>query len=130
MKQKLNINLKLPIFSWLFFLFLSSGVSYYDNLQFGKPVQIERVDQLIPNCGKKKAFAKFSISSKKSYFNQQQNFQFILINLLSLRLNNHAHILLNRQYSLFKPVSQNTIPLFRSRNLASTSSDDFPDFIS
>lgn len=131
MKQRQNINRKLPIFSWLFFLFLSSGISHHNNnLQFGKPVLIERVDQLIPNSGKKKAFAKFSISSKKRYFNQQQNSQFILINLLSHRLNNHAHILLNRQYSLFKPVSQNTILHFRSRILTSNSSDDFPDFVS
>ena len=131
MKQKQNINLKLPIFSWLFFLFLSSGVSYYhNNLQFGKPVLIERVDRLNLNSGKKKSFARFSIFSRKSRFYQQKNSHVLLINLLSQRLNNHIHILLHRQNRLFRLVFQNKMLHFRSRNLTFNTSDDFPDFIS
>ncbi|MEO6686749.1 MAG: hypothetical protein ABIN24_12325 [Dyadobacter sp.] len=130
MKQKLNSNLKLPIFSWLFFLFLSSGVSYYhDNLQFGKPVQIERVDQLILNSAKKKNVTRFSVNSEKR-LPDRLNYQYLQKNLLSQKLEKYIHIYLNRQFSLFKSINQNTIPHFRSRDLAPHSSDDFPDFIS
>lgn len=131
MKQRQNINLKLPIFSWLFFLFLSSGISYYNNnLQFGKRVQIERVDQLISNSYKKKSVAEFSVFSKKSTLHRRLNSQFLRTNLLSKRLNNYVHIVLNRQSFLFRLIIQNTVLHFESRNRTSNTFDDFPDFIS
>lgn len=131
MKQKQNISLKLPIFSWLFFLFLSSGISlYHSNLQFGKPVLIERVDQIIANSGRKKGILQFSVSLEKSSQFQQSNSQFLRIKLLARKMNSDVHIILNRQYSLFQPVIHNKILHLRSRNLASNSSDDFPDFLS
>lgn len=131
MKQRQNIDRKPPIFSWLFFLFLSSGISHHNNnLQFGKPVLIERVDQLIPNSGKKKAFAKFSIRTEKLGFFQKLNFQFLRLNLLSAKLENNVHNVLNKQFSLSKLVLRNIILHFRSPNLTSDSSVDFPDFLS
>lgn len=118
MKQRQNINLKLPIFSWLFFLFLSSGISYYhSNLQFGKPVLIERVDQL--NFNNKKGVAAFSLVTEKSSLYQKLRPQYLLIKLLSERLENYVHITLTRQTDLFRLILQNTILHFRSRNLAS-----------
>ena len=131
MKQRQNINLKLPIFSWLFFLFLSSGISFYHNtLQSGKPVLIERVDQLNLNSNNKRKVAAFSVVVKKSNLYQNLNSQYLLIKLLSERLKNSVQIILNRQTFLFQKLLQNTILHFRSFNQAYNSSDDFPDFIS
>ena len=131
MKQKRNINLKLPIFSWLFFLFLSSGISYYNNsLQLGKAVQIERVDQLNLNSNHKRSVAEFSLASKKNILYQKLDSQYFLINLLSERLENYVHITLNRQTCLFRLILQNTILHFQNRNQVYNSSDDFLDLIS
>ena len=131
MKQKRNLNLKLPILSWLFFLFLSSGISYYNNnLQFGKAVQIERVDQLNLNSNNKRSVAEFSLASKKNILYQKLDSQYFLINLLSERLENYVHITLNRQTCLFRLILQNLVLHLQSPKLGSNSSDDFSDFIS
>lgn len=131
MKNKQLNGLKLPIFSWLFFLFLSSGISYYQsNLQFGKPVLVERVDQLVSNSGKTKDVAKFSVFSKKSNLSLQLNPQFLLIKLLSERLEISVQIILDRQTCLFQELLQNTTLHFQSLNQAYSSSDDLPDLIS
>ena len=129
MKQRQNINLQLPIFSWLFFLFLSSGISYYhNNLQFGKPVQIERIDQL--NSNNRRKVVAFLVITQKSNLYQKLNSQYLLIKLLSDRLENSVQIILNRQTCLFQKLLQTTILHFRSLSQASNSSDDFPDSIS
>ncbi|SEJ46350.1 hypothetical protein SAMN04487995_4795 [Dyadobacter koreensis] len=129
MKQRQNFNLQLPIFSWLFFLFLSSGISYYhNNLQFGKPVQIERVDQL--NSNSRRKVVAFSVITQKSNLYQKLNSQYLLIKLLSDRLENSVQIILNRQTCLFQKLLQTTILHFRSLSQASNSSDDFPGSIS
>jgi hypothetical protein len=126
MIQERHINLKIPIFSWLFFLFLSSGISHYhNNIQFGKQVQIERVDQLISNSSKKKSVAEFLTVSEKSILHQKLDLQFLQINLLSEKLDNYVRIALKRQICLFKEILQNLIIYLRSRNLAFNSSDDF-----
>lgn len=131
MKQGQNINLKLPIFSWLFFLFLSSGISYYhSNLQFGKPVLVERVDQIISNFGKRDCVVKFSSLSEKSSLLRSLHSQYLQIKQLSKKLDRTVHLALSKQCSLFESISYNTILHFRSHNLASNSSDDFPDFLS
>ena len=131
MKQKRNLNLKLPILSWLFFLFLSSGISYYNNsLQLGKAVQIERVDQLNLNSSNKRSVAEFSLASKKNILYQKLDSQYFLINLLSERLENYVHITLNRQTCLFRLILQNLVLHLQSPKLGSNSSDDFSDFIS
>ena len=131
MKQKRNLNLKLPISSWLFFLFLSSGISFYNNnLQFGKPVQIERVYQLNLNSSNKRSVAEFSIASKKNILYQKLDSQYFLINLLSERLENYVHIALNRQTCLFRLILQNLVLHLQSPKLSYNSSDDFSDFIS
>ena len=129
MKQRQNINLQLPIFSWLFFLFLSSGISYYhNNLQFGKPVQIERIDQL--NSNNRRKVVAFSVITQKSNLYQKLNSQYLLIKLLSDRLENSVQIILNRQTCLFQKLLQTTILHFRSLSQASNSSDDLPGSIS
>ena len=131
MKQKRNINLKLPISSWLFFLFLSSVISFYNNsLQFGKPVQVERVDQLNLNSSNKRSVAEFSLASKKNILYQKLDSQYFLINLLSERLDNSVHIALNRQTCLFRLILQNLVLHLQSPKLSYNSSDDFSDFIS
>jgi hypothetical protein len=128
MTQVRYINLKIPIFSWLFFLFLSSGISYnHNNLQFGKPVQIERVDQLNSNYNKRRV-AQFSVATKKSNLYHSLNSQYFLLNLLSERLQNYLHIAINRQTCLFHLLLKNSILHFRSHNLHSNFSDDFSDF--
>ena len=130
MTQVRYINLKTPIFSWLFFLFLSSGISFnHNNLQFAKPVQIERVDQLNSNYNKRRV-AQFSVATKKSNLYHSLNSQYFLLNLLSERLQNYLHIAINRQTCLFYLLLKNSIFHFRSHNLHSNSSDDFSDFIS
>lgn len=130
MIQEQHINLKIPIFSWLFFLFLSSGISFYhNNLQFAKPVQIERVDQLNSNYNKRRV-AQFSVATKKSNLYHSLNSQYFLLNLLSKRLQNYLHITINRQTCLFHLLLKNSILLFRSHNLHSNFSNDFSDFIS
>jgi len=130
MTQVRYINLKIPIFSWLFFLFLSSGISFnHNNLQFAKPVQIERVDQLNSNYNKR-SVAQFSVATKKSNLYHSLNSQYFLLNLLSKRLQNYLHIAINRQTCLFHLLLKNSILLFQSHNLHSNSSDDFSDFIS
>ena len=129
MKQRQNINLQLPIFSWLFFLFLSSGISYYhNNLQFGKPVQIERIDQL--NSNNRRKVVAFLVITQKSNLYQKLNPQFFLIKLLSERLENSVQTILNRQTCLFQKLLQTTILHFRSLSQASNSSDDLPGSIS
>jgi len=131
MKQKRNLNLKLPISSWLFFLFLSTGISFYNNnLQFGKPVQVERVDQLNLNSNHKRSVAEFSLASKKNILYQKLDSQYFLINLLSERLENYVHIALNRQTCLFRLILQNLVLHLQSPKLSYNSSDDFSDFIS
>ena len=129
MKQRQNINLQLPIFSWLFFLFLSSGISYYhNNLQFGKPVQIERIDQL--NSNNRRKVVAFLVITQKSNLYQKLNSQYLLIKLLSDRLENSVQIILNRQTCLSQKLLQTTILHFRSFSQASNSSDDLPGSIS
>lgn len=131
MKQKQNIDFKLPIFSWLFFLFLSSGVSdHYSNLQFGKSVLTERVDQFSENLKGKKGVFKFSLSHKKSSSFHQSNSQFFSINQLSGKLDDFVQIVFKTQSRLLKQIPQNIIFHFRSRSLTSNTSDDFSDFIS
>lgn len=131
MDQKPNTNLRLPLFSWLFFLFLSSGIScYHNNFGSGKPVLIERVDQFISNAGSSKSVGTFILNAERSYQPRHLKSQFLQIKRLSQRLEKHVRIHLNNQPSLYNLINKNTTLLFRIRNLASASSDHLPDFIS
>lgn len=131
MKQNRQNRFKIPIFSWLFFLFLSAGNSCFEKNQYaGESVFIERVDLSILGSGQKNRIALYSPNLLQAQTIQLSEHYFLRINLLSQKLDRLVQIALSRQSSLSPFIPENIIPHFRSRSLVSDYSGDHSDLIS
>jgi hypothetical protein len=115
----------LPIFHWLLFLFLSSGISFQQSLSGEKPFFIGTIDPLTPNLGQNRRIAAYATIKPKTFLVKSLNLYLLSINNLSQNLKSRVEITLIRRSLLTAFLPQNTVLRFRSRNLSLKNADDF-----
>jgi hypothetical protein len=125
MKSNRQKGFTLPIFHWLLFLFLSSGISFQQSLSGEKPFFIGTVDPLTPNFGQNRRIAAYSKIKPKTFLVKRLNRYLFSINILSQNLQNQVEITLIQRSLLTAFLPQNKVLRFRSRNLSFKNSDDF-----
>jgi len=114
-------SFKLPIFNWLFFLFLTSGISYVQHAY--NTVSVELIDSVSRTIDKKNNIAQYSCNTLKKTAYQKPHCYLLQLNSLSRKLDNLVLVSLTNSFEDI--LAQNTVSHFRSRTLTSGNSDDF-----
>ncbi len=115
---------KTPMFHWLFFLFLSSGFSYFqENPSIGKLFAIEFVHTDTRIFGNTKQIAKYPVSFQKRITRQNHNTQSLKVNTLSRMLNSLVKVAFIKQAAISSFLPQHTNIHFQRRTLCSGDDD-------
>jgi hypothetical protein len=116
---------KTPMFHWLFFLFLSSGFSYFqESPSIGKFFAIEFVHTDIRIFGNTKHIAEYPVASQKHFKLQNHGTQSAKINILSRTLNSLVKVAFIKQAAISSFLPQHTIIHFQRRTLFAGDDDD------
>ena len=128
MQQDQTYRFKLPIFHWLFFLFLAVGVS---DLAVQKQVfRIETVDFLSQKLSCNSLTVISVALSRKVFTPKSLNLSYQIFKFLSNNLTSKVNIVFSRYSFQTFTLPQNKTLHFRNRNLTSKSPEGAIIFIS
>ena len=128
MQPEQSYKFKIPIFHWLFFLFLVVGVS---DLAVQKQIfRIETVDSSSQELSRNSPTTSPFTLSSKVFISKSLNLSFQIFKYLSNNLDNRIGTIFSRYSLQAFTLPQNKILHFRNRNLTSQSPEDTFTFIS